>query len=161
MKLTTYAISALAAGGLLLPSSAAAQLSDVALDRQHDEAVAMAYGGAPGGIEKAVLLHGLVVHDRTVHDARRFECLKSHANLLYFYGRLEGARLYMVAAAEQAAITGRDYDAAMAYIDAAILAKEAGDVAAARNLADIVGHLSTSARLTGDERAEILNRLGQ
>lgn len=159
MKLT-YAISALIAGALLLPSPIAAQLSDAALDREHDEAIAMAYGGAPGAIEKAVLLHGQVVHSRALHDARRFECLKSHANLLYYYGRLEGARLYMEAAAEQAAMAGNDYKAAMAYIDAAILAKKAGDLAAARNLADIVVHLSTSPRLEGDERTEILDRLG-
>lgn len=159
MKLT-YAISALTVTALLLPSSIAAQLSDAALDRKHDEAIAMAYGGAPGGLEKAVLLHGQVVHSRAAHDDRRFDCLKSHANLLYYYGRLEGARLYMEAAAEQAAMTGNDYDAAMAYIDAALLAKKAGDIAAVRYLADIVVRLSMSPRLRGVERTEILDRLG-
>lgn len=158
MKLT-YLISALTVLAMLLPSPIAAQLSDMALDREHDEAIATAYGGAPGAIERAVILHGQVVHSRALHDARRFECLKSHANLLYYYGRLEGARLYMEAAAEQAAWAGKPYDAAMAYIDAAILAKKAGDITAARNLADIVVRLSGSPRLEGDERTEILDRL--
>lgn len=155
------AMLALAVAALLVPTSVAAQLSNPALDRQHEAAIAVAYGGAPGAIEKAVLLHAQVVHKRMANDARRSECLRSHANLLYYYGRLEGARLYMEAAAEQAAFEGHDYDAAMTYIDAAILAKKAGDYGAVMKLASQADVISSSARLDPEQRAAIRTRIGQ
>ncbi len=155
-------VLALVAVAVLLPATALAQqLSDPVLDREHDEAVAVAYGGTPGAIEQAVFRHGQVVHQRMRHDERRFECLKSHANLLYYYGRLNGARLYMEAAAEQAVAEGQDYDAAMTYIDAAILAKEAGDVRAVQDLANRAMQLGSSPRVPSDQRSEILARIGQ
>lgn len=151
----------LAVAALLLPLALAAQTTDPILDREHDAAIAVAYDGAPGAIEKALLLHGQVVHDRQLLDTRRFECLKSHANLLYYYGRLEGARLYLEAAAKQAAFEGRDYEAAMTYIEAAIVAKEAGKRATVQRLAEQASALGASERLDPDQRAEILARIGQ
>lgn len=151
---------ALATAALLLPNAAVAQ-SDPVLDREHDAAIAVAYGGAPGAIEQAVLRHGQVVHDRQLLDARRFECLKSHANLLYYYGRLEGARVYLEAAAEQAAFEGRDYEAAMTYVEAAMVAKEAGRIDAVRELAHQASLLASSDRLEAAQQAEILARIGQ
>lgn len=161
IQTSSSAILALAAAALVLPYTLAAQSSDPILDREHDAAIAVAYGGAPGAIEKAVLRHGQVVHDRTRLDARRFECLKSHANLLYYYGRLEGARVYLEAAAEQAAFEGRDYEAAITYIEAAIVAKEAGKRATVVRLASQASLLSASERLDPEQRAEILSRIGQ
>ena len=145
---------------LVWPAGLRAQVSDPILDRMHDDAIALAYGGGPDAIEQAVLMHGQVVHQRTAQDDRRFECLKSHANLLYYHGRLEGALLYMEAAAEQAALEGHDFDAAMTYIDAALLAREAGDLRAVSKLAEHAGALSTSPRLDVAQRTEILGRIG-
>lgn len=164
MKLVTVwrgSALALAAATLLLPTRADAQISDPVLDHQHDAAVAVAYAGTPGALEEAILRHGMVVHQRMHHDERRFECLKSHANLMYYSGRLDGARDYMVAAAEQAAWEGHDYDAAMTYIDAAILAREAGDVGAAVRLAAEASALGQSPRLDAAQRQRIVDRLGQ
>lgn len=155
-------LAALATCACLLPTAVLAQQhSNPALDRQHEQAVAIAYGGAPGALEQAVLLHGQVVHQRTRNDAQRFDCLKSHANLLYYYGRLDGARLYMEAAAQQAAEEGRDYDAAQTYIDAALLAREAGTLGAMRDLARRAVDLSGSPRVDRGQRAEILARVGR
>ncbi|MDH3271511.1 MAG: hypothetical protein OEN56_09280 [Gemmatimonadota bacterium] len=144
----------------LLPQLATAQLSDPWLDRQHDAAIAVAHEGGPGAIEIAVLRHSQVVHERMSHDARRFECLRSHANLLYYSGELQAARLYLEAAAEQAAAQGLDYEAAMTYVDAAILAREAGDVGASLRLSDKATVLASSPRVEDRERTEIRSRIG-
>jgi hypothetical protein len=141
-----------------MPLAIAAQTSDWTLDRQHDEAMSVAYGSEAGALDKAVIMHSQVVHQRTLRDGRRFECLKSHAILLYHAEHHDAARLYMVAAAEQAAHDGRDYDAAMAYIDAAILAKQAEDFAAVMDLAALATAHASS--LEAEQRSVVLTRIG-
>jgi hypothetical protein len=146
----------------LLPPGAATQMvSSPMLDHQHDHALAVASGGIPGGIGRALILHGQVVHRRTEDDVRRFECLRIHANLLYHQGHVAAARLYMEAAARQAIATGRDYDAAMTYIDAAILAQDEGVLDAVGDLVQRATLLSGSPRVSSSDAAVIRARIVQ
>lgn len=152
----TLALAAIATMPLVL----AAQTSDAALDRRHDHAMRIAYGSEPGALDRAVIMHGQVAHQRTLRDTRRFDCLKSQAILLHHADHLDAARLYMLAAAEQAAYDGRDYDAAMTYIDAAILAQQAEDFSAVADLAARAAAHASSAHLRAEQRSLILARIG-
>ena len=109
--------------------------SDPELDQMHDEAMAVAYSSAKGDLERATWMHGYVAYRRQHDDVRRFECLRIQADLLHAIGYLEGARLYLEEAARHAEATSDPYDAAMTYIDAALLAQEAGESWAAQDFA--------------------------
>ena len=145
---------------MILPPGLLAQ--DAAeLDRMHDWALAAAYEGTSADIQKATWMHSQVVQLRTADDPRRFECLRDHANLLYYIGYVDGARVYLEEAAQHAANTGDDFNAAMTFVDAAILALEAGNIKATQNLAERAALMSTSPRLDRQERATILDRIIQ
>ena len=129
------------------------------LDRMHEEAMEVAYSSAEGGLESATWMHGYVAHSRPRDDVRRFQCLRTQAELLYGSGYIEASRLFLNEAGRQAEAIGDPYNAAMTYIDAALLAQEAGDRWAARNLADRARSLVSSPEVGVDQRASILDRM--
>jgi hypothetical protein len=129
------------------------------LDRMHDEAMALAYTSRPGDLERAAWRHGHVAILRPEDDMERFKCLRIQAELLMAAGYPEGARFHLEEAARQAENAGHAYSAAMAYIDAAILAVEAGDTREARALGVLAYELSSSPRLATAQRSEIRQRL--
>ena len=125
----------------------------------HDRALTYAYEGTTAELQRATWMHSQVVHLRTADDPRRFQCLRDHANLLYYIGYVDGARVYLAAEARHAANSGDDFDAAMTFVDAAILALEVANIDATRNLAERAALMSTSPRLDREERATILDRI--
>jgi len=129
------------------------------LDRMHDEAMTLAYSSVEGDLEKATWRHGNVAYSRPTDDARRFECLRIQAELLHATGYIEGSKLFLEEAARQADATGDPYNAAMTYVDAALVAKEAGDRWAARVFASRARALVSSPALDIDQRASILDRV--
>lgn len=133
--------------------------SDPELDQLHDEAMAVAYSSAKGDLERATWMHGFVAYRRQHDDVRRFECLRIQADLLHAIGYLEGARLYLEEAARHAEATSDPYDAAMTYIDAALLAQEAGDRWATMDLGYRARALVSSPGLDINHRASILDRV--
>ncbi len=129
------------------------------LDRMHDEAMTWAYSSVEGDLERATWQHGNVAYSRPTDDARRFECLLIQAQLLHATGYLEGSRLFLEEAARHAEDTGDPYNAAMTYVDAALLAQEAGDSWAIMDLAYRARALVSSPDLDIDQRASILDRV--
>ncbi len=134
------------------------QVTNPDLDRQHDWAMAY-YTSPEGGLEEATWRHGRVAMLRSEDDARRFECLRQQAQMLYALGNTEASRLYLEEAGQQAEETDDLYNAAMTYVDAAILAQETGDRWGARELAVKARALVSSPSLDIDQRAAILKRL--
>jgi hypothetical protein len=131
------------------------------LNSLHDQAWAFAQKGTPAAIETAIMLHGQVVHRRAADDPHRVECLRTHARLLHHYGRSDAALMYMEAAGTQAATEGRDFEAAIAFIEAAILADELGQTETVRRLTvDANRILTNSSELDSVERVAIRSRLG-
>ena len=163
------AMSILLAAGLVLVLSpgAAAQVaglgpSDPVLDRMHDEifeSLAISSHEFPAKLQEAATKHGHVADLRESDDARTFSCLRSQAALLAGIGDLAGAREYMVKAADHARARGFVVEAAMAYIDAAILAKHAKDFEAANELANRALGLSAFYQLDDELRASIVARI--
>ena len=160
---TRFAIGALAVGALVIASAEALSAQELVrnqgLDRMHDDAMAPAFAGVPGGIERAAWRHAHVAYTRGEDDVRRFECLRTQAELFEAIGEVDGARFYLVQAARQAETQGAPYDAAMTYIDAAILAQHMGDALEARELAAQARAQFDSPVLDVAQRAEILERL--
>ena len=132
--------------------------SDPDLDRQHDWAMAY-YTSSEGGLEEAAWRHGFVAMLRREDDARRFECLRQQAQMLHTLGHTEASRMYLEEAGQQAEATDDPYNAAMTYVDAAILAQETGDRWGARKLAVKARALVSSPSLDINQRAAILKRL--
>ena len=128
------------------------------LDRQHDSAMAH-YNSFGAGLEEATWRHGRVAMLREENDARRFECLLQQAQMLHGLGHDDVSLLYLEAAGQQAEATGDPYNAAMTYVDAAILAQESGDGWSARELAVKARALISSRSLDINQRAAILKRL--
>ena len=128
------------------------------LDREHDRAMAF-YTSYEGGLEEAAWRHGLVAMLRPEDDARRFECLLQQAQMLHALGYDEASRLHVEAAARQAEATGDPYNAAMAYVDAAIQAQKSGDGWSARELAVKAMALVSSPSLDINQRDAVLKRL--
>lgn len=126
------------------------------LDR---EAMAFAYTGRRSDMAKAATWHAYVVAARPADDPERFDCLRTHAELLKAIGNLDGARAHLEEAARLAESKDRIYDAAMTYIDVALLAVEAEDMWGARRFAWRARVLSGSPRLTEAQQQEILQRL--
>ena len=156
----------MAAFAMALPAGVMAQeagpgqaQSDPELDQMHDEAMAVAYSWAKGDLERATWMHGYVAHRRQGDDSRRFECLRIQAELLHATGYLEASRLFLEEAARHAEDTGDPYNAAMTYVDAALLAQEAGDSWATMDLAYRARALVSSPDLDIDQRASILDRV--
>lgn len=148
------------AATLLAPSLRAQELvRDAHLDRLHDEAMASAYTSLPGGIEKAAWAHAAVAFQRGENDVRRVECLRTQAELFEALGYLDGARVYLEEAAHQAMENGDPFAAAMTYIDAALVAKEAGRTREAVDLGRQARDLVASPSLDITQRAAILDRL--
>ena len=133
--------------------------SDPELDQLHDEAMTVAYSSAEGDLERATWMHGYVAHRRQGDDSRRFECLRIQAELLNAIGYLEGSRLFLEEAARHAEDKRDPYNAAMTYVDAALLAQEAGDSWAIMDLAYRARALVSSPDLDIDHRASILDRV--
>ena len=133
--------------------------SDPELDQMHEEAMAVAYSSAKGDLERATWMHGHVAYRRQGDDSRRFECLRIQAELLHATGYLEGSRLFLEEAARHAEDTDDPYNAAMTYVDAALLAQEAGDSWATMDLAYRARALVSSPDLDIDQRASILDRV--
>ena len=123
------------------------------LDRMHEEAMTEAYSSAEGALERATWMHGSVAFQRPQDDVRRFACLRIQAELLHATGYLEGSRLIVEEAARQAEATGDPFNAAMTYVDAAVLAQEAGDSWAAWDFASRARALVSSPDLDIDQRA--------
>lgn len=152
---------------LALSPAAAAQVtslgpSDPMLDRMHDElfeSLALSSHDFPAKLEEASRRHADIADLREEDDARTYQCLRSQAALLAAVGDLAGAREYMVKAADHARGRGFVVDAAMAYIDAAILARNAKDFDAAIDLANRALALSAFSYLDDGLRASIVARL--
>ena len=133
--------------------------SNPQLDYLHDAAVSLAFGPDTEGLAKAAWAHAGVAHLRQVYDERRFECLRTQADLLHAIGEVDGSRFYLEEAAAQAITEGRVYEAAMTYIDASLAAREAGNENATRQLAKRAWALSSSSSLVPLEREMIVGRI--
>jgi hypothetical protein len=130
------------------------------LDRIHEEAMALAYASAPGSLERAAWSHGHVAYLRPVDDVHRFECLRTQAQLLQAIGETDGARFYLEEAAIQAREIGDDFNAAMTYIDAAILELDAGHDWEAWDLGRQARSIASDGKMEQAQRRAILDRLG-
>jgi hypothetical protein len=152
---------ALGAAAILAAQGISAQeaIHNPVLDRMHDEAMAPAYTSAPGSIERAAWGHAPIAFQRGENDVRRFECLRVQAELFGALGYADGARLYLVEAAQHAEATDDPFNAAMTYVDAAILAKDSGASWEAVELAAKARALVSNQELDLNQRAEILDRL--
>ncbi len=149
---------------MLMAQGVAAQDTDqqitshLHLDREHDSAMAH-YASYGGGLEEAAWRHGRVAMLRRTNDARRFECLLQQAQMLYALGHTEVSWLYLDEAGHQAEAMGDSYGAAMTFVEAAIVAQEAGDSVSAHELAATARALVSSPNLDINHRAAILKRL--
>lgn len=152
---TLGAAALIAAQGL----SAQELVSYPALDRLHDEAMAPAYTAAPGNLERAAWGHASVAFQRAQDDVKRFDCLRTQAELFEALGYVDGARIYLEEAARQAEATGDPFTAAMTWVDAAILAQRTGKRWVAQDLAAKARALVSNPALDLDQRATILDRL--
>jgi len=103
--------------------------------------------------------HQAIANLRTANDVDRFECLQKQAAMLYYTGDLQGAQNFMKRAAEHAATMGHVYEAAMAYVDAALVANQAGNGTAALYFAAQARQLSQFGFLSSDQRQAIQGRL--
>lgn len=103
--------------------------------------------------------HAKVADLRRENDVERFDCLQKQAALLYYVGDLNEARKYMKRAAEHARASGHVFEAAMAYVDAALIAKSAGNATAAAFLAHQARTMSSFTFLEEGERDAILARI--
>ena len=133
------------------------------LDRMHEEALAVVTDAStafPDDLRRAAKEHATVAGLRAEDDVRRFDCLADQSALLYATGDLRGARRFMLMAAEHARATGDVVRAATAFIDAALLAKEAGDGAAALDLARQGRLLTYSPLLDAEVRETLARRIG-
>lgn len=133
-----------------------------ALDQLHDEAMAPVLSSTTEfsqALAEAAEKHEGVAALRGSDDARTFDCLKKQAFLLHATGDLTDARRHMKRAAEHAEEMGHVYEAAMAYVDAAILARDAGNGIAAAYLASRAERLSSFGFLESQERDRIVNRI--
>lgn len=132
---------------------------DAELDRMHDAAVSVAMSSTSfrAALQEAVERHESVVEARTVDDVRRFACLSDHAALLYGTGDLDAARRYMESAAEHAQATGDVFNAAMTWLNVALVASQLGD-----DVGDLVQRaelLTYSSLLSPEDRSTILKRI--
>lgn len=162
-RTSTTAATGWAILAVLTAQGLAAQetVRDPELDRLHDEAMALAYGSAPGGLERAAWAHAPIAYQRGPDDAQRFECLRTQAELFGALGYIDGASLYLEEAARQAERTGDTYGAAMTWIDAALLAWDAGNEWKAWTLAVRARELASSSDLDREQRARVLDRLSR
>lgn len=133
------------------------------VDGMHNEAlegVTASSAAFPAALKEASKRHARVVAVRQDDDVRRFECLADQSALLHAIGDLTGALDFMERAADHARDTGDVYSAAMAYVDAAIIAGEAGRKDHAERLVRQAKLLTLSPYLHGEDRTAIVERLG-
>lgn len=131
------------------------------LDRMHEEAMAVAVSSTSfrADLKEAVKRHESVVDARALDDVRRFQCLSDHAALLHGIGELAESRRYMEAAAEHAQATGDVFNAAMTWLNVAIVAQQLGEDGG--DLIQRAQLLTHSSLLTPEQRWTVLERIAK
>jgi hypothetical protein len=169
---THHTLTALLAGGALvalLPMAAAGQTAvgqpapAVDTERaQHLEAEAwgLLSCGSPD-YRKAARLFQQAAAARGPDDREALRSLEMAGRLAHYGNDLRRSRAAMVQRAERALRLGEVHEAADAYIDAAFVAVEIGDGAAALGYAESARLLSGSPLLSVAERHALSQRLGE
>lgn len=111
-------------------------------------------------IEAAIALHARAVELRLVDDPRFFDCVNWQAELLFYSDDLREARVMFERAGDGALATGDPYRAALAYVRAAMLAKDLDQPEQALRLGEKARLLSYSPVMSEEERAQISRFVG-
>lgn len=131
------------------------------LDQMHEEALAGAFSSHAfaADLEEAAARHQKVAMLRPANDVRRFDCMAAQGYLLHAVGDLQGSQWFLESAARHAQATGEAFNAAMTYIDAAMVAREAEDLTHAIYLVARAKRLASSSLLQPAERNLVLARI--
>ena len=170
---TTRRTLALAAGTLSialgLPTAAAAQrrLEPVRVtaealaraDSYHDKATAL--DGSLGAYKKIAHLHERSAELREVTDPKVFECTRTAALLRYYAGDRRRGADGLERAATLAADRGDVLNAANAFVDAAIVARELRQPSRMAALVERAELLASSPLLSDNQRLMLRDRLGR
>ena len=156
------------AGALLAaagsPDAAGAQyrlpalVSSVTADSLHAQAVAFAQSGR---WNDAAQMYRRSAELREIDDPRGYIAFRSAAHVGYAAGNLSGAREDMTRAAAQALVRGDLKDAAMAYADAAWVAKEQNRGKLVWELGRRAEILAMAPLLSPEDRKAILSRFSR
>jgi hypothetical protein len=131
------------------------------LDQLHESVMTLAAsrGQFHTDLHDVARLHGGVAALRDAGDPKRFTCLMDQAGLLAATGDLEGAFSTAALAAAHAQAKGDFFDAGRAYVTAGLLARRAGDFAAAEGFRQRAEWLATLPAVDPAESAVIAARL--